>query len=393
MPDSRSTTVTTSFYELLTLPPEYHPSQETPIPPPIPAALLRKTYRRTSLLYHPDKNPSPDAAALFHTLTTAYDVLSDAAAKLAYDQALVAGLARKRKSEAMGSERRRMKEELEARERAARNAGGEGLPGPWKKQKTAAAAGGEEAEFERQLGRLREEGARLRMKREEALRKAELEAAAEEEENQSRAAEAGKPQQDAQERVRLAESRFSELDRTVFIKLRADQGSPAVTAPALAKSLSRFGEISSCLVREPPAADTDKGLKKRKKKKEGLTTGVIVFKSILSAYDAVHAFQNGQEGEGDLALWGRVKEVKFAGGKDPDVSGLLPAARSQPRTAAAAGLSFRPAATRAQKAGLALSSAEYESATLLRMREAERTMLEARISAQEAGNAEIMRER
>ena len=392
-------TPTTSFYELLALPPEYHPSQDTPIPPPIPAALLRKTYRRTSLLYHPDKNPSPDAVAHFHTLTTAYDVLSDAAAKQAYDQALVAGLVRKRKSEVMGSERRRLKEELEARERAAAGGG-------WKKQKTtmtAAMAGGDEvAEFERQLGRLQEEGARLRMKREEALRRAEMEAKEEDErEGEGRKTTEQEEKLEGESKNVITESMFSEMDKTIFIKLRTDQTPPiTITESTLTKFLSRFGEISSCLVRSPAPSTADDD-KKKKKKKEALITGVLVFKSILSAYDAVYAFRNGQEEGEDSALWGKVKEVKFAGGKDPDVSGLLPRrggqtpVRDQILTDAAqkasAGVqpkfSFRPTTseipTGAQKAGVGLSSADYESVTLLRMREMERRMLEAEIRAKE----------
>lgn len=414
--------LTTSFYELLALPAEYHPSQDTPIPTPIPAALLRKTYRRTSLLYHPDKNPSPDAAAHFHTLTTAYDVLSDAAAKQAYDQALVAGLVRKRKSEVMGNERRRLKEDLEARERAARNAnGGVSVGVGRKKQKTATAGGDEVAEFERQLGRLQEEGVRLRMKREEALRKAEMEAKEDEEEEaeeeaKGKTAKKEEEKPEGSQRV-ISESTFSEMDRTIFIKLRTDQNPPIIiTESTLTKSLSRFGEILSCLVRSPPpVADNHK---KKKKKKEASITGVLVFKSILSAYDAVHAFRNGQQGEGeeagDSVLWGRVKEVKFAAGKDPEVSGLLPrraeseaaqtAVRNQilidaAQNTGAGGqpkFSFRPTTTStmptgAQKLGVGLSSADYESVTLLRMREMERRMLEAEIRAKEEKEMEAER--
>ena len=99
-----------------------------------------------------DKNPSPDAAALFHTLTTVYCVLGDVVTKAAYDQGLVARLVRKRKSEAMDVRRRRMCRGF-GEECAAAAATG-GFLGA-KRQKMD--------EEEKRLEALREEGARLKM--------------------------------------------------------------------------------------------------------------------------------------------------------------------------------------------------------------------------------------
>ncbi|KDO16889.1 hypothetical protein SPRG_17391 [Saprolegnia parasitica CBS 223.65] len=49
---------------------------------------IRKQYRALSLLVHPDKNPSADAAAAFQALATAYEVLTDASKRAAYDHYL-----------------------------------------------------------------------------------------------------------------------------------------------------------------------------------------------------------------------------------------------------------------------------------------------------------------
>lgn len=50
------------------------------------AADIKRAYRKLSLKYHPDKNPSPDAASKFAEIATAYDVLSDPDKRKAYNQ-------------------------------------------------------------------------------------------------------------------------------------------------------------------------------------------------------------------------------------------------------------------------------------------------------------------
>ena len=44
------------------------------------------SFRKLSLKYHPDKNPSPDASTKFAEISTAYDVLSDAEKRDAYNR-------------------------------------------------------------------------------------------------------------------------------------------------------------------------------------------------------------------------------------------------------------------------------------------------------------------
>ena len=46
---------------------------------------IKKAFRQKASFYHPDKNPAPDAATRFRAVQEAYDVLSDADKRQAYD--------------------------------------------------------------------------------------------------------------------------------------------------------------------------------------------------------------------------------------------------------------------------------------------------------------------
>ena len=46
---------------------------------------IKAAYRKRAALYHPDRNPSPDAAARFREVQEAYEVLSDAERRRNYD--------------------------------------------------------------------------------------------------------------------------------------------------------------------------------------------------------------------------------------------------------------------------------------------------------------------
>ncbi|NWX91204.1 DJC17 protein, partial [Nothoprocta ornata] len=81
---------------------------------------VKKAYRQKALTCHPDKNPDdPKAAEIFHQLSQALAVLTDAAARAAYDKVRKAKKQAAERTQKLDEKRKRVKLDLEAREREA----------------------------------------------------------------------------------------------------------------------------------------------------------------------------------------------------------------------------------------------------------------------------------
>lgn len=81
---------------------------------------IKKAYRKKALQCHPDKNPDdPNASKKFHQLSKVLEILTDEAARKAYDKVLKGRKEAEIRHKELDSKRRKLKEDLEAREKLA----------------------------------------------------------------------------------------------------------------------------------------------------------------------------------------------------------------------------------------------------------------------------------
>ena len=122
------------------------------------AKVIKKAYRKKALSCHPDKNPDNKAAVdLFHQLSDALEVLSDEKTRAAYDNLLKARKAAELRNKQLDGKRRKLKEQLEERERSSRT-------------EEEIVKVNEEEKLAREIERLRKEGSRLLEEEQEAMK-------------------------------------------------------------------------------------------------------------------------------------------------------------------------------------------------------------------------------
>lgn len=77
---------------------------------------IRREYRRKALQYHPDKNPTPEAAKTFHLLSTIYEILTNESLREKYTQIRHAKRQNFGKRETLKEQTKKFKEDLERAE-------------------------------------------------------------------------------------------------------------------------------------------------------------------------------------------------------------------------------------------------------------------------------------
>jgi len=323
---------------------------------------LRKAYRQQSLKSHPDRHPDdPNAAQKFHELTQAYELLQDPVRRLALDATIRIKEARNNRFAALDHKRKVEVEELEERERV------------FKRQKEDKAR--HETVEQLEVDRIKEEGRkRMRMKAEELSEKAAALA----------------PTQTG--RTNSVES--GPLDTTIRLKYALAEHPTLISPPAISSALQSFGAI-----------DTDsivlsmKPSKKNPTKPPKFVTALVPFRTVSQAFGAVTASGTGAL-KGIEASWAAGAEpavvnwLKVSGhlGSTPPAGGSgetkpvspAPGKSSDPFSSFPESFSFDPTpSSGSPKTAQPIGGIDYESLTLMRLRQAERERLEREIRESE----------
>jgi DnaJ family protein C protein 17 len=252
---------------------------------------ISRAYRKKALATHPDKRPDDsNAATAFHQLQIAFDVLSDSAAKAAYDNARAAREMRKKQVQMMDGKRKRMAEDLERRE-----------SGAFKRRKEEVDA---EELLEREIRRLAEDGRKRRMQlREEEIKR-------------SVPVEEPEVEPESTSTQPIGGTNVDAMQRTCMVRWIKNDNSEHIDKQMLATMFARFGHVDSTLVLKDKKTRLGDG----RKKKQMVGSAAIVFSSIVSAHKAV---EDKKDRDFD-----KFYSIEWADGKGPDISAFSSSSKS-----------------------------------------------------------------
>jgi DnaJ family protein C protein 17 len=350
-------TATDDFYELLGVAFDVNEAQ------------LKSAYRKASVKAHPDKNPDlADAADKFIRLGIARDILIDAHLKSEYDKQRARKRERTLQNDLLDGKRRKMKEDLERRER-------EGFSGVKRKRGEMTEAEKRDAEIQR----LAEDGKRRRKEYEEKLQRQRQEEEASFMETPSAEPETVKPPQ--------AAGQSAEIDRTVRVRFQREGDTLTWDKETISSMFTKFGKIDSLVMGK------DKKVRLSGEKHRKTTATVfIVFTRIDHAYTAVTDART---------HYPQLESVTWAS-KEPDLkSPPVAAGFSAPSTPVATpnkafralfggsglprGLGSTPGTP---KFAFSPNSPSLQEHTMMRLKQAEKKKLEEQIRRQEAAEEE-----
>ncbi|KAF9036495.1 DnaJ-domain-containing protein [Hymenopellis radicata] len=320
---------------------------------------IRTAYRQRSLKVHPDRNPNnPDAARKFHELNQAYELLLDPLRRLALDAKLRIKEARKTRFKTYDNKRKVLVEELEEREKAFKKA-------PVEKQQ-------EEVKRWHDTEQIKDEGRRLREEKEKELKAREME----------------------KQNVFKQHTANVDMDEPPSIRTSVVFSNDTYSLCCRTKRHNR--SLLSALFGPFGPTDTEtivlslKPSKKAPNKGPKTGTALVPFKRIGDAFAVVCASGRPERGLNGV-------DIAWVGGKEPAIIGWLKSTgrlSSQPLTEPPQSQqtdtpttfsSFPETLPDTSFPSVTSTSADidYESLTLMRLRQAERERLEKEIREQE----------
>ncbi|KAF3037233.1 hypothetical protein E8E12_005700 [Didymella heteroderae] len=363
---ARSTTE--DYYELLAVPFDAEES------------VVKRAYRKASIRYHPDKNPdNKDAADRFIALGWARDILIDPKLKGEYDRARTRRREKAFQDELLSGNRRKMKEELERRERESADFGAS------LKRKRAADLS-EAEKREQEIQRLAEDGKRRRKEAQDRKDRAR-------QDEEAAVAAATEPVKSPEPKApRPGES--AELDRTVKIRFHREGETATWDKDAVRSMFEKYGKIDSIIMGK------DKKLKLEGEKHRKLVAMVFV---VYGRLDHAHAAVSDAKAD-----YPALELVAWANG-EPDLSSVTngngasttaakysatPAAPATPAaksfrasfgSSLGAGNGATPLGT--PKFSFSPKTPSLEEVTMMRLKNAEKKRLEDQIRKKEAAEA------
>lgn len=327
-------------------------------------ATIKKAYRKTSIRYHPDKNPdNKDAADRFIYLGWARDILIDAKLKGEYDRARTRRREKVLQDELLDSRRRRMKDDLERREQQGKEFA-QGL----KRKRAEDMSESEKRAHE--IQRLAEDGKRRRQEAQERLAKKRKE--------EEEASFIDLEPEPVQQTARSGET--SEIDRTVKIRFLREGPTADWDKDKITSMFSKYGKIDSVVMR-----------KDKKTRESGLKHRKVVAMVFIIYHRLDHAHAAVSDGKSDYPA---LDSVSWVNG-EPDIKSPVdtnpPSAPSTPISTP--NKSFRASFGPGVGKGTPLGTPKFsfspktpslQEVTMIRLKEAEKKRLEEQIRKQEA---------
>lgn len=344
-------TTTEDFYELLGITFE---SSDTEI---------KRAYRKTSIKYHPDKNPdNKDAAEKFIQLGFARDILLDGKLKAEYDKARLRRKEKALQDELLDGKRRKMKEDLERRER-------EGTT--LKRKRANEMSEAEKRELE--IQRLAEDGKRRRKEQQEKM------------ERQRQEEEASFMEMSPEpEQKQPTPGQSAEIDRTIKVKFLREGETASWDKEKVSSIFEKYGKIDSVIMRK------DKKIRvSGEKHKKVYAMVFIVYKRIDYAHAAVIDAKSDYPVLDSVTWASKEPEIKSPNmnveASAPSTPVTTPNKAFRASFTAGLGRSFGSGGTPGTPSfSFSPKTPSLEEVTMMRLKQAEKKRLEEQIRKQEA---------